>query len=116
MKFAACDDDIKFLQELSSLLNAYGEENNCNVEYNTYTNPLELIAQVEMGTHYDVLFLDIFMPGINGIQCAKDIRILDNLIKIIFLTSSTEFAVESYSVKAYQYLLKPIQIDKTTSY
>lgn len=109
MRIAACDDDVKFLQELSALLNKYGEENCCNVEYKIYTNPLELVNQIEKGMHYDVIFLDVFMPGINGIQCARDIRSFDNFVKIIFLTSSTEFAVESYSVRAYQYLLKPIQ-------
>ena len=109
MRIATCDDDVKFLQELSGLLNEYGEENSYNIEYKTYTNPLELVSQIERGVHFDVILLDVFMPGINGIQCAKDIRTFDNFVKIIFLTSSTEFAVESYSVRAYQYLLKPIQ-------
>lgn len=109
MKIAACDDDLLFLKELSNLLNQYGEENHCNVEYKIYTNPLELVSQIEKGIHYDVILLDIFMPGINGIQCAKDIHTFDNFVKIIFLTSSTEFALESYSVRAYQYLLKPVQ-------
>ena len=109
MRIAACDDDARFLQDLSALLNQYGEENQCNIEYKTYINPLELVNQIEKGIHYDVIFLDIFMPGINGIQCARDIRSFDNFVKIIFLTSSTEFAVESYSVRAYQYLLKPVQ-------
>lgn len=111
MRIAACDDDVKFLQELSGLLNAYGEENSCSIEYKIYTNPFELVTQVEKGLHYDAVLLDVFMPGINGMQCAKDIRTYDNLVKIIFLTSSTEFAVESYSVKAYQYLLKPLNKD-----
>lgn len=108
MRIAACDDDVQFLQELSNLLNIYSEEHNCNVEYKIYTNPLELVTQIEKGVHYDAILLDVFMPGINGIQCARDIRTFDNQVKIVFLTSSTEFAIESYSVKAYQYLLKPI--------
>ena len=70
---------------------------------------MELVAQIEKGMHYDAVFLDVFMPGINGIQCAKDIRFYNNYVKIVFLTSSAEFAVESYAVRAYQYLLKPIQ-------
>ena len=109
MKIAVCDDDFNFLQEMSDLLNQYGKEHNCSIEYKTFVNPLELVAQMEKGMHYDVIFLDIFMPGINGIQCAKDIRFWDDFVKIIFLTSSSEFAVESYAVRAYQYLLKPIQ-------
>ncbi len=68
-----------------------------------------MVAQIEKGIHYDVIFLDIFMPGVNGIQCAKDIRSFDNVVKIVFLTSSADFAIESYTVRAYQYLLKPVQ-------
>lgn len=109
MRIAVCDDDVKFLQELSELLKQYGEENHCNIEYKIYTNPLELVNQIEKGMHYDVILLDVYMPGINGIQCAKDIRTYDSFVKIIFLTFSTEFAVESYSVRAYQYLLKPLK-------
>ncbi len=109
MKIAACDDDAMFLQELDKYLKQYSKEYNCKIEYHMFTNPLELVVQIEKGIHYDVILLDVFMPGINGIQCAKDIRTYDNYVKIIFLTCSTDFAVESYAVRAYHYLLKPIK-------
>lgn len=115
MRIAVCDDNLEFLQELSVQLNKYSEENHCNMEYKIFMNPLELVAQMEKGAHYDIIMLDVCMPGMNGIQCAKDIRVYDNLVKIVFLTSSTEYAVESYSVKAYDYLLKPIQKDRLFS-
>lgn len=63
---------------------------------------------MERGAGFDILFLDILMPGVNGIDTASEIRKLDNNIKIIFLTSSAEFAVQSYTVGAYFYQLKPI--------
>lgn len=109
MKIAICDDDLAFLQELSTCLKQYGNEHNCEIVYETFTNPLELVARIEKGIHYDVILLDIYMPGINGIQCAKDIRNYDSYVEIIFLTSSTEFAIDSYSVRAYHYLLKPLR-------
>lgn len=61
---------------------------------------------------YDILLLDILMPGINGMQAAHEIRAFDAGVKIVFLTSSPEFAVESYAVKAYDYILKPVSKDK----
>ena len=97
------------------MITKYNEDTGSLVEYKIYTNPLELITQMEEGIHYDVIFLDICMPGINGIQCAKDIRIFDNVVKIIFLTSSPEYAVESYSVKAQDYLLKPVKRERLFS-
>ena len=88
MKIAICDDDSLVLQELSELLNQYRAQNHSQLEYDLYSCPLELVSQFEKGTHYDIVLLDVFMPGINGIQCAKDIRTMDNFVKIIFLTSS----------------------------
>ena len=52
------------------------------------------------------------MPGQNGLETAREIRLLNSSSKIIFLTSSDEFAVESYEVSAYHYLLKPISKDR----
>lgn len=115
MRIAACDDNVEFLQGLSQLLNVYSKENSCNVEYKIFTNPLELVTQMEKGVHYDVVLLDICMPGINGIQCAKDIRKCDNFVKIVFLTSSADYGVESYQVKAYDYHLKPLEKEKLFS-
>lgn len=112
MKIAVCDDNLSFLQEVSVYLKQYGKEFGHCINYEFFTNPLELTAQVEKGIRYDVILLDIFMPGINGIQCARDIRTHDSYVKIIFLTSSVEFAVESYSVKAYDYLVKPVQKER----
>ena len=64
---------------------------------------------------YDILLLDILMPGINGMQAAHEIRAFDAGVKIVFLTSSADFAVESYAVKAYDYILKPVSKDKLFS-
>ena len=109
MKIAVCDDDLVFLQKIGAYIEQYNVKYHCNLEYHMFENPVELIDQIEKGIHYDAILLDVFMPGINGIQCAKEIRTYDNYVKIIFLTSSMEFAVESYDVKAYYYLLKPLQ-------
>lgn len=56
---------------------------------------------------YDILFMDIYMSGMTGIETAQQIRKLDNTVKIIFITSSNAFAAESYAVRADFYLLKP---------
>ena len=61
---------------------------------------------------YDILLLDVLMPGMDGLMAAHEIRGFDTEIKIIFLSSSPEFAVESYAVNAHYYLLKPVRADK----
>jgi DNA-binding LytR/AlgR family response regulator len=56
---------------------------------------------------FDLLLLDILMPGVTGMEAAKEIRLTDSEIPIIFLTSSREYAVESYRVGAKDYIMKP---------
>lgn len=108
IKLAFCDDDLSILEELSVLIEQYRVERNQEMEYAAFQSPLELLAEIEKGMRLDVLFLDVVMPGENGIEVAKEIRQYDNNVKIIFLTSSAEFAVQSYTVGAYFYQLKPI--------
>jgi len=67
---------------------------------------------MESGQQYELTLLDILMPFMTGMDLAKEIRQFNQDVKIIFLTSSPEFAVESYSVGAYYYALKPIWKDK----
>lgn len=74
-----------------------------------FYSSLELLASIEKGMRYDILFLDVILPNENGIDIAKEIRQYDSVMKIIFLTTSPEFAVQSYTVSAYFYQLKPIQ-------
>ena len=108
IKLAFCDDDLSVLNDLRVLLDQYRVDRNREIEYTAYQSPLELLAQIEKGTRYDILFLDVLMPGQTGIDAAAEIRRYDTNVKIIFLTSSAEFAVESYTVGAYFYQLKPI--------
>lgn len=57
---------------------------------------------------YNILFLDIYMTGMSGMDTAHDIRKLDSECSIIFVTTSPDFAVDSYEVNADYYLLKPV--------
>lgn len=108
IRIAFCDDDLPILSEVSTLLDQYRVERNREIEYTAYQSPLELLARIERGTRYDVLLLDVVMPGESGIEAAREIREYDTSVKIIFLTSSAEFAVQSYAVGAFFYQLKPI--------
>lgn len=108
IKMAFCDDDLSVLKELSILVDRYRVERNQNIVYAAFQSPLELLAEVERGNRLDIIFLDVLMPGQNGISVAKEIRRYDTSVKIIYLTSSAEYAVDSYDVGAYFYQLKPI--------
>ena len=114
MKIAVCDDDSQELERISSFIDTYQRESKGPLTYKAFQSATELISSMGSGD-YDILLLDIMMPGINGMQAAHEIRSFDAGVKIVFLTSSPEFAVESYTVKAYDYILKPVPKDKLFS-
>ncbi|MEG0592136.1 MAG: LytTR family DNA-binding domain-containing protein [Coprobacillus sp.] len=106
MKIAICDDDLNDLTLIRKLLDDYQEQKKMRVAYKCFSSSMELLEDMRT-ENFDVIFLDVMMPGINGMQAAHEIHSFDEQVKIIFLTSSPDFALESYAVKAYSYLLKP---------
>ncbi len=110
MRIGVCDDQIKELNRLSKLLNDYREKTKACFTYITYSDGIALLEDVRKGG-FEFLLLDVMMPLVNGMEIAHEIREFDANIKIAFLTSSPEFAVESYSVEAFAYLLKPATSD-----
>lgn len=114
MKIALCDDDKEHLSRIYQLVTEFLKTcfSEDKIEIHSFGNGLDLLAQIERGIYYDVMLLDVMMPGLNGIELATEIRYHDEVAKIIFLTSSPDFAVDSYSVSAFHYLMKPVQKDK----
>ena len=109
-RIAVCDDDMKELDNITSLLDAYGSTHEIQLTYKCFTSSVELASKAAY-EQSDLYLLDVLMPVLNGISLAKEIRSFDKAADIIFLTSSPEFAVASYTVKASNYLLKPITAD-----
>ena len=112
LQLAICDDNIDELTNMVHLIDQYRLSKNLDCEYAVFHNGFELISALEKGKRFDLYFLDIIMPGFTGIDAAKGIREFDKTAPILFFTSSPDFALESYSVKAVNYVLKPITKDK----
>ena len=111
LKIAVCDDDNGELSHVKALLEQYQVQKRIGMRIELFHSAMELMDALRT-TNYQLLLLDILMPGFTGIQAAREIRTSDSETKIIFLTSSPEFAVESYRVDAFYYLLKPIREDE----
>lgn len=112
IQIAICDDNIDELSNMTQLINQYISEKHIYMEYIAFTNGFELISALEKGRRFDLYCLDIIMPSFTGIDCAKEIRRFDKDTPLIFFTSSSEFALESFSVKAINYVLKPVSKEK----
>ena len=112
LQIAVCDDNIDELSNMVQLINQYRTSKNFNCEYAVFPNGFDLVSALEKGKRFDIYCLDIIMPGFSGIEVAKEIRVFDKTAPILFFTSSPDFALESYSVKAINYVLKPVSKEK----
>lgn len=112
LQVAVCDDNIEELSNMVQLLDLFRASKHLNLDFAVFPNGFELMSALDKGKQFDIYCLDIIMPGYTGIDVAKEIRNYDKTAPILFFTSSPEFAVESYSVKAINYVLKPISKEK----
>ena len=111
LKIAICDDNSRDLSHITSLVESYRKNKKTDIVYMSFLNAIDLLESLKK-REYDLLLLDVLMPGFNGLQTAHELRKQNDKIEIIFLTSSPEYAVESYNVRAHHYLLKPATEDK----
>ena len=109
---AICDDSKQERQILDALFKRYQELHATPLQIHIFQNGFSLLDAIDQGKRFDITILDILMPGENGIEIARNIRASGTDTEIIFLTSSPEYAVDSYEVKAQNYLLKPVTEEK----
>lgn len=105
MNIAICEDEIIMVREVQKLIERYRQLKGMEITLSVYKSGEALLdSELEQ----DVIFLDISMKQLDGIQTAKKMREQDFTGIIIFLTSHTERVYEAFEVKAFRYLLKPI--------
>lgn len=115
MKIALCDDDFEELDRIATYLNAYKSDAS-PFGYQTFPNPLELLTALKnSASPYDLIFLDILLPGMTGLRAAQEIRKIDSAVKLIFLSTSREFEASSYAYNPYAYIIKPVSQDRLFS-
>lgn len=107
MRMAICDDDERELAHLSELITEYQLNRGVSVDCRFFCNGTDFLCDMK-GGEYDLVLLDILMPEVSGIHVAQELREMDKNVKLIFISSSPEFAVDGYHVEAYYYLIKPV--------
>lgn len=110
-KIAICDDEQQEIETAKKNLQLYlASHPELNAEVYEYTSAMELLSQIENQGKFDILLMDIFLPGIHGIEAARQLREDKNNCQIIFLTTSRDYAVEAFAVNAVHYILKPYSV------
>lgn len=108
---AVCDDKKEELDAILSLLSAWQAKRNITLRCKAFQSAVELLGAARQ-ERFTLYLLDVMMPGMDGLEAAREIRCFDDAAEIVFLSTSPGFAYESYSVRAMNYLLKPIEQEK----
>lgn len=107
IQIAICDDDHIFLENVKERIQRYLQEKDMT-EYSIteFDSALSCYKSMEAGMLFDVLFLDITMPEMSGLELAKEIRQRDDSMILIFMTAFLDYAIEGYRLQVLRYILK----------
>ena len=106
LRLAVVEDENRQAQVLTEYAARYGKERQIEVVCNRFQNGL-LFLEAYRG-HYDAILLDIAMPLMDGMECAKRLREQDEQVPIIFITSMGQYALKGYEVEAMAFMIKPV--------
>jgi DNA-binding LytR/AlgR family response regulator len=112
VKVAVIDDEEIQRETMKSLLENVAQMLNSQISVVEFSSGEEFLFEILDHVDIDILFLDIEMNQVDGLEVAKHVRKVDKDMTIVFVTGFAEYAVEGYEVQALDYLLKPIQLEK----
>lgn len=106
MLIAICDDEQVFRDSLRSMIFDYKKQHRLNIDVYEFNNGQSLL---DSGKIFDMVFLDYQMPGIDGMNVARELRKRNCTCCIVFATAFTHFVYDSFEVQPYRFLVKPLR-------
>lgn len=110
MKIAICDDSKSDIIVIKNILLSHPLVQSSEIE--TYTSSQNLLNSIHKDVHYDIAFLDVDIPNINGLDLGKIIKNKYPTTEIVFITNYPQYAIDAYDCEAFHYLLKPVDTKK----
>ena len=107
-KIAICDDDTKQIEYLQQIVTTRAQKNRHLINLRQYAEAKHFLFDYEEEKDFDILLLDIEMPGISGIELAKKVRLENATVQIIFVTGYYDYFSDGFDVSALHYLIKPV--------
>ena len=109
IRIAICEDEKDQQELLEGYINEAFKSLSLQYKFDIFSSGEELLESYSKD--FDIVLLDIQLGEINGMDTARKIRLLDNKVEIIFITSLIEYVLEGYEVRAYRYLVKPVKYE-----
>lgn len=106
LKIAICDDEILFAEKLRKIIGLYCMEKQYSCEVDIYQSGREFIGDKTRIMEYQIIFLDINMKDLDGLETARELRKVCRHTFLIFVTAYIDYTIEGYKVEAIRYLLK----------
>ena len=104
---AIVEDERKAADQLRECLNRFETEHDEHFESTHYTDGEQFLS--DFRSQFDIGFMDIEMPGLNGMRVAQKLRDIDQTVALVFITNLSRYAINGYEVGAMDYILKPLE-------
>jgi len=105
-KVAIVEDNAAEREQLKGFLKDYGEEKQKTFSVTCFPSGINFLSEYNCG--YDLVFMDIDMPYMNGLETARMMRKLDEKVALIFVTNLAKYAIKGYEVEAINFIVKPV--------
>ncbi|MBQ2854490.1 MAG: response regulator transcription factor [Oscillospiraceae bacterium] len=106
MRIAIVEDENAVAEQFQEYAARFMEESGHRIELTRYSSGIEFLK--EFRGQYDIVMLDIVMPGIDGMETARRVRQTDPQVMLLFVTNMVQYAIRGYEVDAMDYILKPV--------
>ncbi len=106
VNIAVVEDNDQEAKSLMDSLTRYASQNQLQFQVTRFPNAVLLLDSYK--ANYDLIFMDIKLPHMTGMEAAKRLREIDRSVTLVFVTNMVQYAIEGYTVEAFDYVLKPI--------
>ena len=106
LRIAIVEDEAQASQRIDRYCRMYAAEKAMDLSAVIYDNPVDFLEKYN--GKFDVVFMDIMMPLMDGMECAGKLREKDENVILCFVTSMAQYAIRGYEVNAFDFILKPV--------